>query len=340
MKTSNNNCIKYFLNNLTTVEGLSKNTFESYKRDINDLKKYFTKKNKNLLELLLDDLREYVIYLSNLYSNRTVDRHISTIKHFYDFLQLEKIIEKNPSTLLEHKKQKIYLPNVLTEREVKKLLVTSSNDNTDFGIQFYCMLELLYATGMRVSELVELPISAIEKEFNLDNSGFKLKNFMRILGKGNKERIIPLNNTAIDILYKYIALRKKLLCGEYSKYLFTTKVKFSKKNTDDENNKKRKRILKINKKDNHLSRQAFAKYLKFVAKLSGIDEDKISPHTIRHSVATHLLQNGADLRIIQEILGHADISTTQIYTHLENEKMKEAVEKHHPFAKLNEDDIC
>ncbi len=339
-KTSNNNYIKYFLNNLTTVEGLSKNTFESYKRDINYIKNYFTKKNKNLLDLSLNDLREYVIYLSNLYSNRTVDRHISTIKHFYDFLQLEKIIEKNPSTLLEHKKQKMYLPNVLTEKEVKKLLNTSRNDNTDFGIQFYCMLELLYATGMRVSELVELPISAIERDFNLDSNGFKLKNFMRIIGKGNKERIIPLNNTAIEILYKYISLREKLLYGEYSKYLFTTKVKFSKKNSEEEQNKRKKRTFKIDKKDNHLSRQAFAKYLKYVAKLSGIDEDKISPHTIRHSVATHLLKNGADLRIIQEILGHADISTTQIYTHLENEKIKEAVVKYHPFAKLKEDDIC
>lgn len=287
----------------------------------------------------MEDLREYVVYLNKLYSTRTVDRHISSIKHFYDFLQLEKIIIKNPSTLLEHKRQELYLPNVLTEEEIKKLLNTSKNDNTNFGIQFYCMLELLYATGMRVSELVELPISAIEKDFDLEDNGFKLKNFMRIVGKGNKERVIPLNNTAVDILYKYIILREKLLCGEYSKYLFTTRVKFSKKNYDSSEDQKKNKIFKKNKKDNHLSRQAFAKYLKYVANLSGIEESKISPHTIRHSVATHLLKNGADLRIIQEILGHADISTTQIYTHLENKSIKEAVKKHHPFAKLKEDDI-
>lgn len=325
------------MNNLITAEGLSKNTFDSYKRDLISISNFFS--NKNLLTLTIDDLNNYIKHISKIYSKRTIDRHISSIKHFYDFLQLEKIITKNPSTLLEHKKQDLYLPNVLTEEEVKKLLDKANNDKSNFGLQFYCMLELLYATGMRVSELVELPISSIEKEFNLNNSTYNLKNFIRVIGKGSKERIVPINNLAINILYKYLKLRDKLLNGEYSKYLFTTRIKFSKKNKENNNKKQNKeKIFKIDKKDNHISRQIFAKHLKYLANSVGINKEKISPHTIRHSVATHLLKNGADLKIIQEILGHSDISTTQIYTHLENKKLKDTVEKYHPFSKIN--DIC
>lgn len=288
-----------------------------------------------MLKLITSDLEDYIKYINGIFSSRTIDRHISSIKHFYDFLQLEKIISKNPSTLLEHRKQELYLPNVLGEEEIERLLAKAREDISNFGLQFYCMLELLYATGMRVSELVELPISSIEKDFNLANSDFKLKDFVRIMGKGNKERIVPLNKTAINILYSYLTLRDKLLQGEYSKYLFTTKVKFS-KNVDKV---KKVIVTKINKKDNHISRQIFAKHLKELAISVGIDGEKISPHTIRHSVATHLLKNGADLKIIQEILGHSDISTTQIYTHLESEKMKKTVEKFHPFANIKKDEI-
>ncbi|MDR1499341.1 MAG: tyrosine recombinase [Rickettsiales bacterium] len=321
--------VKLFLDSIQVVEGLAKNTVESYGRDLKGLMEYF--RGTDLSEITTSDLEKYVNFLSKKYSSKTVDRHVSTIKHFFDFLQLENILKKNPSTLVEHRKMEQYLPNFLTEEEVKKLLAKSKEDKSDFGIQFYCMLELLYATGMRVSELVELKISSLEKEFNLDNgsgNNFKLKNFIKVVGKGSKERIIPINKVAIDALYTYIKLMENLLGGQYSQYLFTTRIKFSKSRKNND----KKIIYKLNKKDNHLSRQIFAKHLKNVAASVGINTDKISPHVIRHSVATHLLKNGADLRIIQEILGHSDISTTQIYTHLDSKKFEETITKYHPMA--------
>lgn len=316
-----NKYLMLFLNSILTTEGLSKNTLDAYKRDIIKLEEYF--KNKDILYLEEKDLESYINYLSASFSPRTVDRNISSIKHFYDFLQLEKIIKHNPSTLIEHKKQKLHLPNFLTEEEIDKLLNKAKEDDSNHGIQFYCMLELLYATGMRVSELVS--IENIEKDFNLKNNSYKIQNNIRIIGKGNKERIVPITENAIDILEKYLKLRDTLLNGTYSKYLFTTKVIFSKNKTTK---------IKYKKTDNHITRQVFARHLKDLAISIGINPEKISPHIIRHSIATHLLKNGVDIRIIQQILGHADISTTQIYTHINNNIAKKTIENYHPLAKV------
>lgn len=321
-----NKLIKQFIDSLISIEGLSKNTIESYHRDLNKLNDFF--KNKNIKEITKTDLENYIKNISNLYASRTVDRNISSIKHFFDFLQLENIIKSNPSTLLEHRKMEHYLPKFLTENEVKLLLQKASEDQSDFGVQFYCMLELLYATGMRVSELVSMKLSNIEKEFNLKNDSYTIKNFIRITGKGNKERIIPINKTAIDILTKYINLRNTILNGNYCEYLFTNKVPFSR----TKSNVVAVKILKS--KDSYISRQVFARKLKDVAISAGINTDKISPHSIRHSVATHLLSGGADLRVIQEILGHADISTTQIYTHLSDGIAENTLKKCHPLGKV------
>ena len=326
-----NKLIKQFIDSLVSMEGLSKNTVESYNRDLDKLNDFFgTRDIKNITKT---DLENYIKHISNLYTNRTVDRHISSIKHFFDFLQLENIIKNNPSTLLEHKKIEHYLPKFLTENEVELLLQKASMDKSDFGIQFYCMLELLYATGMRVSELVSMKLSNIEKEFDLKNNSYKIKNFIRITGKGNKERIIPINKTAIDLLVKYINLRNTILNGNYCEYLFTNKVSFSR----TKSNVVAVKILK--NKNSCISRQVFARKLKEVAISVGINPDKISPHSIRHSVATHLLKGGADLRIIQEILGHADISTTQIYTHLSNGVAENTLKKCHPLSRVCGDDI-
>lgn len=326
-----NKLIKQFIDSLVSMEGLSKNTVESYNRDLDKLNDFFgTRDIKNITKT---DLENYIKHISNLYTNRTVDRHISSIKHFFDFLQLENIIKNNPSTLLEHKKIEHYLPKFLTENEVELLLQKASMDKSDFGIQFYCMLELLYATGMRVSELVSMKLSNIEKEFDLKNNSYKIKNFIRITGKGNKERIIPINKTAIDLLVKYINLRNTILNGNYCEYLFTNKVSFSR----TKSNVVAVKILK--NKNSCISRQVFARKLKEVAISVGINPDKISPHSIRHSVATHLLKGGADLRIIQEILGHADISTTQIYTHLSNGVAENTLKKCHPLSCVNSMDI-
>lgn len=323
--------IKQFVNYLISTEGLPKNTTDSYFRDLVKMYKYL--KQEDVKKITRLDLEKYVKYISTTYSNRTVDRNISSMKHFFDFLQIENIIVKNPSTLLEHKKPEQYLPKFLTENEVNLLLKEASKDQSDFGVQFYCMLELLYATGMRVSELVSMKLSSIEKKFNLKNDSYKIENFIRIVGKGNKERIVPINKTAVNVLTIYLGLRDKILNGNHSDYLFTTKVPFSRTKV----NMIAVKVLK--NKDSCITRQVFARKLKEVAVSVGISADKISPHTIRHSVATHLLKGGADLRIIQEILGHADISTTQIYTHLENSFVEETLKKCHPMAKVDKNDL-
>lgn len=327
--------LNLFLSSIVAVDGLSKNTIESYKRDLESLFKYINIRNINILAVTDDDLLDYFKNISTDFSARTIDRHISSIKHFFDFLQLENYIKHNPSTIIEHTKRRKSLPNYLSEDDVKKLLAKAGEDKSDFGLQFYCMLMLMYATGMRVSELVELRISSIEKEFDLKNEKFILKNYIKVFGKGGKERIVPINNATIDVMYKYLNLRERLLCGFYSEYLFTTKAIFS-RNEKKLNNKI---TLKIDKKDNHVARQLFARHLKSVAVAAGIAPELIHPHIIRHSIATHLLQNGADIRIIQEILGHSDISTTQIYTHVTNDKLDNILKTCHPLAKVVLEDI-
>lgn len=318
--------LNLFLNYLVSSEGLSKNTIESYSRDLTKLKTFYT--IKMLQDLTTEDLENYINFLSKTLARRTISRNISSIKHFYDFLQLEGILKYNPSTLIEHGKQNEILPKFLTEDEIINMLKVVKLDKSDFGIQFNCMVQLLYATGMRVSELVELEMDSIEKEYSSTNSTkFTLKEFIKIKGKGNKERIVPINYNSTSALTEYLKLRDLLLNNDYSKWLFTTKIKFVKA-------KERKILLKNDKKDNHISRQVFALNLKELAIKSNIDPEKISPHVIRHSVATHLLKNGADIKIIQEILGHSDISTTQIYTHIISDKLINTVKRLHPLKDL------
>ncbi len=319
--------VEQFINSIISTEGLSTNTVLSYKNDLKTFVNFF--KDGDVLNITREDLEKYVAFLSSKYSNRTIDRNISTIKHFFDFLQLEKVVVKNPSTLLEHRKPEHYLPNFLSEDEIKELLDKAKEDKSDFGVQFYCMLELLYATGIRVSELVSVKLSSIEKQFNLKNDSYKIKNIIKIVGKGGKERIIPMNDVAVKALEKYLTLRDKILGQNHSDYIFTNIVPFSRTKTGVICRK----ILK-NATDGHVARQVFARKLKELAISIGVNPEKISPHAIRHSVATHLLNHGADLRIIQEILGHADISTTQIYTHLKDDVVKKTIQNHHPLSKV------
>ncbi len=185
------------------------------------------------------------------------------------------------------------------------------------------MLELLYATGLRISELVEMKISDIQKKYRNDGL-YTIDDFLIINGKGNKERLIPINKTAKDALIKYINLRESLLNGKKSEWLWTTMATFSKDKKDTK---------VIFKKDNHIARQIFALNLKQLAIESNINPEKVHPHILRHSFASHILQRGADLRVVQELLGHSDISTTQIYTHIADEKLKKIVNELHPLAK-------
>jgi integrase/recombinase XerD len=312
-----------FLSMIKAERGLAENTSISYKNDL----EYFIKNNRNPLDVTTSDIQDY---LKQLYeegiSVSSLSRKISSIKQFFNFLQIEGIIKDNPALLIEHPKHSQTIPKYLNEEEVKSLLRAAKRDRSPNGIRFYCMLELLYATGLRVSELVSLKISAIQKKYT-KNRLYNIDDFLVITGKGNKERLALINKTARDVLKDYLDLRTKLLNGEISQWLFTTMVKFPVTETF-------KKTPKV-KKDAHLSRQIFALMLKEVASKCGINPDRISPHVIRHSFATHLLNNGADLRVLQELLGHSDIATTQIYTHILDSKLKNIVNTLHPLAKKN-----
>lgn len=314
--------IENFLNNLLAEKGSAKNTIISYKKDLEELFDFL--KDIKIEEITTKDLKKYLEFLyKNGVATSTMARHISAIKQFFNFLQLENIITENPASLLDHPKIQANIPEILTEKEIEKLLNTAKKNKSNYGIQLYTMLELLYATGLRISELVEMKISDIQKKYRSDGL-YTIDDFLIINGKGNKERLIPINKTAKDALIKYINLRESLLNGKKSEWLWTTMATFSKDKKDTK---------VIFKKDNHIARQIFALNLKQLAIESNINPEKVHPHILRHSFATHILQRGADLRVVQELLGHSDISTTQIYTHIADEKLKKIVNELHPLAK-------
>lgn len=314
--------IENFLNNLLAEKGSAKNTIISYKKDLEELFDFL--KDIKIEEITTKDLKKYLEFLyKNGVATSTMARHISAIKQFFNFLQLENIITENPASLLDHPKIQANIPEILTEKEIEKLLDTAKKDKSNYGIQLYTMLELLYATGLRISELVEMKISDIQKKYRNDGL-YTIDDFLIINGKGNKERLIPINKTAKDALIKYINLRESLLNGKKSEWLWTTMATFSKDKKDTK---------VVFKKDNHIARQIFALNLKQLAIESNINPEKVHPHILRHSFASHILQRGADLRVVQELLGHSDISTTQIYTHIADEKLKKIVNELHPLVK-------
>ena len=300
---SNNFQIENFLEMILVERDASKNTITSYK---SDLEAFSESVDKPLNEASSNDIREYISDLSKKnFEAKTLARKLSTIRHFYRYLFEEKIIKDNPTLEVDMPKLGRNLPDSLSEEEVIKLLDEAYKNKTPEATRDAAMLEMLYATGMRVSELVSL------KTQNLKVEGGVVHPTLIIKGKGNKERMVALNNKSTEILHKYLPLRKSLMSSEENFWLFPSKQS----------------------KEGHITRQYFAKNLKKLAMSAGINLKKISPHKIRHSFATHMLNNGADLRTIQELLGHEDISTTQIYTHVANKKLKDTVEKFHPLSK-------
>jgi len=279
------NYIDIFLEALTAEKGRSQKTIDAYASDLHAVEE----KIGNLLNATNDDIQNY---LSNLKEKpSSIARKASCLRTFYKFLMLEKIISKNPTANLELPKRNRALPKYLSPEEIE-LLISSSGD-IKTSVRLRCMIELLYASGLRVSELCELPMSA--------NLGDKLL----IHGKGAKERLVPMHAEAQQALQKWLDMR-----GDVdSKYVFPT-----------------------NSSMGHITRDGFFKILKKCAILAGIEPERVSPHVLRHSFASHLLAGGANLRIIQTILGHEDISTTQIYTHVLPEKLRETVESAHPLA--------
>lgn len=291
--------IDHFIHYLMVERGLAKNTLESYRRDLT-VYYQFLKKN-NYLPVQETSRTHIIAYLLDLKNKgratSTLSRNLASIRAFYQYLLRDRYIDKDPSQNLESPKMDKRLPKVLSVEQVDRLLMMPDT-NTMAGLRDKAMLELLYATGIRVTELVSL---------NLTDLNLKM-GFVKCFGKGSKERIVPLGQLAVNSIQQYLLYVRNLLL----------------KKTNEE-------ALFLNHHGKRLTRQGFWKIIKKYAKIALI-EVEITPHTLRHSFATHLLENGADLRSVQEMLGHADISTTQIYTHLTKVRLKEVYSKTHPRA--------
>lgn len=292
-----NQLIDSFLTYLTAVKGLSKNTLESYGRDILKLAVFLEGKNITRIDQVdYKHILDFLTYLKEQGLNpRSTSRTLISIRQFFKFLLTEKFIESDPTFLIRTPKTKRVLPEALSLEDVEKLL-SSPDESSPEGIRDKSMLELLYATGTRVSELVELRLNDVNFELG----------YIIAYGKGSKQRIVPIGEKAKIKLREYLdTSRPKLLKSRTSPHLFVTRL------------------------GRKMTRQGFWKIIKAYSRKSGLTK-KISPHTLRHSFATHLLERGADLRAIQVMLGHSDISTTQIYTHVERERLKEVHKKYHP----------
>ena len=287
--------IENFIEYLIIEKKYSKNTVSSYERD---LKKFSNNlNNKKINEITRKDIQNYLKDLSKDHNPRSTSRNISTLKSFYKYLKINKIVKVNPMDQINNPKTKKALPKILSEEEINDLLDIELKTNFDYRNK--AMFELMYSSGLRVSELINLNVNDIDLE----------NDTVKIFGKGSKERIIPLNDFAKEALREYIMVhRKELFKHGENNYLF------------------------LNNHGNKMTRQGFFKILKKIAQEKNIKTD-FSPHTLRHSFATHLLKYGADLRSIQELLGHSDISSTQIYTHVTNEKLENDYKEYHPHGK-------
>jgi len=287
-----------YLEYLSVERGLAKNTIEAYRRDLANFITFLRSKNSDINSVSTTMIISYLLQMQKSgKASSSISRACAAIRSFYQFLLKENIIKEDPTGNLDAPRLEHRLPKVLTVQEVDRLLL-QPNTRDPLGIRDRSILELMYSTGIRVSELISLHIDNVNLEAG----------FLRCIGKGSKERIIPVAAIALEYLKLYMSdARQKLLGGKESKVLF------------------------VNRQGDALTRQSVWKIIKKYSKKAGITK-MITPHTLRHSFATHLLENGADLRAVQEMLGHADISTTQIYTHLTRSRIKEVYDNTHPRA--------
>ncbi len=289
--------IESFIDSLWIEKGLSKNSLDSYSRDLNLFFKYLDKSKIVLTDVTRAEIMEFMSFrLSKGLSAKTVSRNLSVIKAFFGHLESRNLIQSNPTKDIESPKLPRKLPNTLTEQQINDLL-DAPDEKKNLGFRDKTMIEALYSCGMRVSELLNLKLSDIN--FN--------QGVIRILGKGSKERIVPIGEELISLLKKYIEqIRPELLKNVTEDHLF------------------------LNSRGAGITRQGFWLRIKEYCMKANIDSSKISPHTLRHAFATHLLNNGADLRVVQLLLGHASLNTTQIYTEVANERLKSIHKTHHP----------
>jgi integrase/recombinase XerD len=305
-----------FLDMLTTERGAAVNTRQAYWRDLADFSLYLRDKfKKEIVDASGSEIKTYLDDLGNKIhvkgqnkaqiATRTVARRLSALRQFYRFLVSENIRKEDPTSAIESPKQTRTLPKTLSEAEVSLLIKTAASGGGADSVRLVCLLEMLYATGLRVSELVGLPLSSIGEDMQ----------FLMVAGKGGRERMVPLSEPAQKAIRGYMDVRQQFIAiddkGAQGQWLFPSRTSES----------------------GHLTRQRFAQLLKDLAEQAGLESDRVSPHILRHAFATHLLSNGADLRSVQKMLGHADIATTQIYTHIIGEKAKKTVEEKHPLSK-------
>lgn len=284
--------IKDYLDYLQYELKVSTNTLKSYQENLNQFALYY--KSRNLLLLTKDEIKDFLYKMEK--SAKTKAHYLTVINSFYNYMVLIDKIKINPALTIKMPKIAKNLPNYLTIEEVDRLLDIKLRNFYDYRNK--AMLELLYATGTRISELINLTFNQIDFD----------ECVIRIMGKGKKERMIPVNDVAIDYLKEYINNYRIFLAKKNNNYVF------------------------LNKNGDPISRVGFFKILKKLCQDAGIQKD-VSPHTLRHSFATHLLNNGADLRVIQELLGHENLSTTEIYSHISNKKLEEDYQNH-PRAKI------
>ena len=291
--------LEQFLDHLWMENALSENTLSAYRNDLAGFSLWLNQQGQVFCSV---DTRSIQNYLDQQHHSgkktRSAARLLSSLRRFYGYLLREKKIQENPTKLLESPKAEQHLPSTLNEQQVEQLL--ESPDVSDaLGLRDRAMLELLYATGLRVTELVNLQLSQLSLEPGV----------IRVIGKGDKERLVPVGEIALEWITRYLKQSRSVLLPVQSK---PTSAIF------------------VTKRGQSMSRQAFWYMIKRYAKKSGIEKDALSPHTLRHAFATHLLNHGADLRVVQMLLGHSDISTTQIYTHVADQRLQDLYHQHHP----------
>lgn len=301
MKSSRH--ITSFLQMMSVERGASTNTLDSYRRDLEQLEDFLHGRKKRVETANTEDLRLYIKQIHDSgYAPRTAARRLSALKQFFRFLYGERIRPDDPSNTLDSPKQGRPLPKFLEEEEVSQLLKEAQQDTSPKGLRLSCLLEILYACGLRVSELLTLPLSALTRQTGM----------LIVTGKGNKERMVPITQKALDAAELYRPHRHAFLKeGQENQWLFPSK----------------------SAKEGHLTRASFDRELRQLAVNAGITK-KVSAHILRHSFASHLLDHDVDLRTLQQMLGHADISTTTIYTHMIGEREKQLVLNKHPLAAL------
>ncbi|WP_298259198.1 site-specific tyrosine recombinase XerD [Bradyrhizobium sp.] len=313
-KPSNAKLIDLFLDMLAAEQGAGNNTLDAYRRDLTDLSGFLAAQSQTFVGADTQVLRDYLAELDTRgFKSSSVARRLSAMRHLFRFLLNERTRSDDPAAILSGPKRGRSLPKVLSIADVDRLLTRAkalageaeaSPQERLRALRLYCLLEVLYATGLRVSELVSLPLSAARSDARM----------IVVRGKGNKERLVPLNDASRRAMADYLAAMEALKASKRrnaasSKWLFPS---FG--------------------ESGHLTRQHFARDLKELAASAGLAPRLVSPHVLRHAFASHLLHNGADLRIVQTLLGHTDISTTQIYTHVVEERLKSLVRDLHPLA--------